>query len=45
MHRLVCLLLGLSWTEQGQQFLAAVRQSGKFPGANLGRMQAVLGYP
>ena len=31
--------------EQAQQFLAAVKQTGKFPGANLRRMQAVLGYP
>jgi len=31
--------------EQAQQFLAAVKQSGRFPGANLRRMQAVLGYP
>jgi hypothetical protein len=31
--------------EQAQQFLAVVKQSGRFPGANLRRMQAVLGYP
>jgi len=31
--------------EQAQQFLAAVKQTGRFPGANLRRMQAVLGYP
>ena len=31
--------------EQAQQFLASVKQSGRFPGANLRRMQAVLGYP
>lgn len=31
--------------EQAQQFLAAVKQRGRFPGANLRRMQAVLGYP
>jgi hypothetical protein len=31
--------------EQAQQFLATVKQTGTFPGANLRRMQAVLGYP
>ena len=31
--------------EQAQQFLATVKQTGRFPGANLRRMQAVLGYP
>jgi hypothetical protein len=31
--------------EQAQQFFATVKQAGKFPGANLRRMQAVLGYP
>jgi len=31
--------------EQAQQFLAAVKQAGRFPGANLRRMQAVLEYP
>ena len=31
--------------EQAQQFLAVVKQNGRFPGANLRRMQAVLGYP
>ena len=31
--------------EQAQSFLATVKQTGKFPGANLRRMQAVLGYP
>jgi hypothetical protein len=31
--------------EQAQQILAAVKQTGRFPGANLRRMQAVLGYP
>jgi hypothetical protein len=31
--------------EQAQQLLAAVKQTGRFPGANLRRMQAVLGYP
>lgn len=31
--------------EQAQGFLAAVKQTGRFPGANLRRMQAVLGYP
>lgn len=31
--------------EQGQQFLETVKQTGKFPGANLRRMQAILHYP
>lgn len=31
--------------EQAQQFLAKVKETGKFPGANLRRMQAVLNYP
>ena len=31
--------------EQAQQFLAVVKQTGRFPGANLRRMQAVLNYP
>ena len=31
--------------EQAQQLLAVVKQTGKFPGANVRRMQAVLGYP
>ena len=31
--------------EQAQQLLATVKQTGRFPGANLRRMQAVLGYP
>jgi hypothetical protein len=31
--------------EQAQQFLVAVKQAGRFPGANLRRMQAVLEYP
>jgi hypothetical protein len=31
--------------EQAQQFLAALKQTGRFPGANLRRMQAVLAYP
>jgi hypothetical protein len=30
---------------QAQQILAAVKQTGRFPGANVRRMQAVLGYP
>jgi len=31
--------------EQAQQFLTTVKRTGRFPGANLRRMQAVLGYP
>ena len=31
--------------EQAQQFLALVKQTGRFPGANVRRMQAVLTYP
>ena len=31
--------------EQAQQFLARVKQTARFPGANLRRMQAVLNYP
>lgn len=31
--------------EQAQQFLAKVKETGRFPGANVRRMQAVLGYP
>jgi hypothetical protein len=31
--------------EEAQRFLAAVKQTGRFPGANVRRMQAVLGYP
>ena len=31
--------------EQAQQFFGMVKQTGRFPGANLRRMQAVLGYP
>lgn len=31
--------------EQAQQLLAAVKQTGRFPGANVRRMQAVLTYP
>jgi hypothetical protein len=30
---------------QAEEFLAGVQQMGLFPGANLRRMQAVLGYP
>jgi hypothetical protein len=31
--------------KQGQEFLETVKQTGKFPGANLRRMQAILHYP
>src|SRR5262245_46471322 len=31
--------------EHAQRFFATVKETGKFPGANLRRMQAVLGYP
>ena len=31
--------------EEAQRFLEAVKQTGKFPGANLRRMQAVLYFP
>lgn len=31
--------------EQAQQFLSKVNETGRFPGANLRRMQAVLVYP
>jgi hypothetical protein len=31
--------------EQARQFLELVKQTGRFPGANMRRMQAVLTYP
>jgi hypothetical protein len=41
---LIAVYAGAS-LEQAQELLAAVKQTGRFPGANPRRMQAVLGYP